>query len=159
MPIAHVPVTLWCHSYNYRSFVCWFNYYFVSINFSSSDSKTFLKFIQLIFDLRILVGMCSICLHMFSNSWCSFGGGVNDKGIFAKETSWKFEFLKGYAKPSFCENCYKSYSRSGIFCGGVRVKDSPSFRSLISSLLSVTLPLLKSVARLFFKSFFFCIYC
>ena len=27
------------------------------------------------------MGLCSISLQMFSNSWCSFGGGVNDEGV------------------------------------------------------------------------------
>ena len=42
------------------------------------------------------MGVCSIHLHIFSNSWCSFGGGVNDEGIFTREMAWKFEFLKCY---------------------------------------------------------------
>ena len=50
------------------------------------------------------MGMCSICLHMFSNSWGSFGGWVNDESIFTRETSEKFEFLKWYVTLSFCEN-------------------------------------------------------
>ena len=40
--------------------------------------------------------VCSVCLHMFSNSWYSFGGVVNDEGIFTRETSWKFEILNFY---------------------------------------------------------------
>ena len=52
---------------------------------------------------------------------------------------WKFEFLKWYVNLSFRENWYKSYSRSGIFFGDVGVKDSPSFKTLVSSLLSGTL--------------------
>ena len=92
MSSANVLIILWCHYYNYRSLVCW--YYFVSINFSSSNSEPFLEFIQLSFDLRILMGVCSICLHMISNSWYSFGGEVNGDVIFTRETSWKFEFLK-----------------------------------------------------------------
>ena len=69
-----------------------------------SNSKPFLKFIKLSFDLRILIGVCSICLHMFSNSWRSFAGGVNDEGIFTRKTSWKFEFLKDYFNLRFREN-------------------------------------------------------
>ena len=42
------------------------------------------------------MGVGSICLHMFSNSSRSFGGGVNDEGIFTRETSWKFEFQNWY---------------------------------------------------------------
>ena len=57
----------------------------------------------------------------------------------ARETSWQFEFLNWYVNPSFCENWCKSYSRSGIFCGGIDVKDSPSFKTLILLLLSGTL--------------------
>ena len=41
--------------------------------------------------------------------------------------------------PSFYENWYKSYSRSGIFCGGGSMKDSPSFKTLILSISSGTL--------------------
>ena len=40
------------------------------------------------------MGVCSICLHIFSNSWRSFGGGVNDEGNFTREMSRKFEILK-----------------------------------------------------------------
>ena len=50
------------------------------------------------------MGVCSICLHMFSDSWCLFGPGLNDEGIFTRETSWKSEFLKSYVNLSFGEN-------------------------------------------------------
>ena len=70
------------------------NIFLLVLFFSSGNSKSFLKFIKLSFDLRVLMRVCSICLHMFSNSSCSFGGGVDDEGIFTREVSWKFEFLK-----------------------------------------------------------------
>ena len=81
--------------------------------------------------MYILMGVCSISFHIFSNSWSSFCGGVNEEGIYTMETSWKLLFLKWYANIRFYENWYKSYSRSGIFCGVVGVKDSPSFKALI----------------------------
>ena len=44
--------------------------------------------------------------------------------------------LESYVNLSFHENWYKSYARSGMFCGSVGVKESPIFKTLISSLLS-----------------------
>ena len=71
---------------------------------------------------------------------CNNGSGqINDEGIFTRETSWKFKSRKGYVNLSLCENWHKSYSRSGISCGGVGVTDSLSFKTPISWLLSGTL--------------------
>ena len=72
-----VPIIFWCHDYKYRSLVVLIIILLV-LFFSISNSEPFLNFIKLSFDLRILMGVCSICLHIFSNSWCSFGGGVNE---------------------------------------------------------------------------------
>ena len=46
------------------------------------------------------MGVCSISLHMFSNSWCSFGGGVNDEGIFTREKQG-FRQKQGFRKNNF----------------------------------------------------------
>ena len=43
MSIAHVSIILWCHYYNYRPFACWFNYYFVSINYKPKPKVAILN--------------------------------------------------------------------------------------------------------------------
>ena len=50
-PVAHVPIIFCCHYYNYGSFVFWFN-----LNLFLNSSNCF-------FDFRILIGVCSNCLH------------------------------------------------------------------------------------------------
>ena len=71
-----------------------------------------------------------------------------------------------YANLSFRENWYKSNSRSDIFCGGVGVNNSPSFKTLMSSLLSGTLDKFNTfveigseVCDVDWGSFFACICC
>ena len=59
---------------------------FLALFLLSSRSKPFLKLIKLSFDIPILIGVCSICLHMFYNYWCSYGKGVNDEDIVTRET-------------------------------------------------------------------------
>ena len=104
---------------------------------------------------------------MFSKSWCSFGGGIFDKAIFTKETSSKFIISKVICKSKVSwKLSYKSYSRSGILCGGVGVKDSPSFKTLVLSLLSGNLDKFNTFVEIGSKlcdvgrgSFFWCICC
>ena len=66
---------------------------FLALFLLSSHSKPFLKLIKLSFAIPMLIGVCSICLNMFYNCWCSYGKGVNDEGIVTREAYWKFEFI------------------------------------------------------------------
>ena len=55
--MLYTPIILWCHYYNYRSFVADLIIILLVLVFLkySSNSKPFLKFIKLSFDLCILI--------------------------------------------------------------------------------------------------------